>query len=60
MTDASEFLKTTSNFLDDSLKEVQKEIKELETHGGAAVELSHQIIHDGLVELRSLLSEIRE
>ncbi len=60
MTDASEFLKTTSNFLDASLHEVYKEIETLEKSGGATVELSHQAIEDGLVELRSLLTEIKE
>ena len=60
MTDASEFLKTTSNFLDASLHEVYKEIEILEKSGGATVESSHQAIQDGLAQLRSLLTEIKE
>ncbi|MBW4558090.1 MAG: hypothetical protein KME59_19580 [Trichormus sp. ATA11-4-KO1] len=59
MTDATEFLKNTSNFLDASLDAVNKEINDLKTSGGATVESSHQAIQDGLVELRSLLTEIQ-
>ncbi|MBR8833659.1 MAG: hypothetical protein DSM106950_06375 [Stigonema ocellatum SAG 48.90 = DSM 106950] len=60
MTDGLEFLKTTSIFLDASLHEVYKEIDTLEKSGGGTVESSHQAIQDGLVELRSLLTEIQE
>jgi hypothetical protein len=60
MTDASEFLKTTSHFLDASLNEVYKEIETLEKSGGATVQSSHQAIQDGLAQLRSLLTEIKE
>ncbi|MBD2667351.1 hypothetical protein B6N60_04588 [Richelia sinica FACHB-800] len=59
MTDATEFLKNTSNFLDISLEAVNKEINDLKTSGGATVESSHEAIQDGLVELRSLLTEIQ-
>lgn len=60
MTDASEFLSTTSNFLDASLNEVKNRIKELEESGGATVESSHQAIKGGLADLRSLITEIKD
>lgn len=56
----SEFFKNTNNFLDASIKAVKQDIDDLKTSGGATVEPTHQAIQDGLVELRSLLSEIQE
>lgn len=59
MTDTSEFLSNTNNFLDASLFEVQNRIVEIEKSGGATVESSHQAIQDGLADLRSLIVEIK-
>ncbi|MBO3457752.1 hypothetical protein G7B40_021535 [Aetokthonos hydrillicola Thurmond2011] len=60
MSFTSEFVTSTRNFADASLTAVDKEIEALEKSGGATVELSHQIIQDGLVELCSLLTQIKE
>ena len=59
MTDTSEFLSNTNNFLDASLFEVQNLIMEIEKSGGTTVESSHQAIQDGLADLRSLIVEIK-
>ncbi|KAF3890430.1 hypothetical protein DA73_0400037005 [Tolypothrix bouteillei VB521301] len=61
MTIADEFLKSTSHFLDASLQEARKQIETLQKSGsGTIVESSHQAIQDGLEELHSLLTEIKE
>lgn len=59
MTESSDFLNSTNNFLDASLTEVNNRIEELEALGGATVESSHRAIQDGLAKLRNLISEIK-
>ncbi|MBE9119630.1 hypothetical protein IQ269_02130 [Tychonema sp. LEGE 07199] len=59
MTESSDFLNSTNNFLDASLSEVKNRIEELEASGGGTVESSHRDIQDGLVKLRNLISEIK-
>jgi DNA-binding Lrp family transcriptional regulator len=59
MTEASEFLNTTNNFLDASLTEVNNRIEELEVSGGATVESCHRAIQDGLAKLRNLITEVK-
>ena len=59
MTESTEFLNSTNNFLDASLTEVNNRIEELEALGGATVESSHRAIQDGLAKLRNLISEIK-
>jgi hypothetical protein len=59
MTEASEFVDSTNNFLDASLTEVNNRIEELEVSGGATVESCHRAIQDGLARLRNLITEIK-
>jgi hypothetical protein len=59
MTEASEFVGSTNNFLDASLTEVNNRIEELEVSGGATVESCHRAIQDGLARLRNLITEIK-
>lgn len=59
MTEASEFVGSTNNFLDASITEVNNQIELLERSGGATVESSHQAIQDGLARLRNLITEIK-
>ena len=59
MTEASQFIGSTNNFLDASITEVKDRIEELESSGGATVESSHKAIQDGLAKLRNLITEIK-
>ena len=59
MTESSEFLNSTNNFLDASLTEVNNRIEELEVSGGGTVESSHRAIQDGLAKLRNLITEVK-
>ena len=59
MTESSDFLNSTNNFLDASLTEVKNRIEELEASGGATVESSHKSIQDGFAKLRNLITEIK-
>ncbi|MEG4504199.1 protein DpdH [Microcoleus sp. F6_B4] len=59
MTEASEFVGSTNNFLDASLTEVNNRIEDLEVYGGATVESCHRAIEDGLAKLRNLITEIK-
>jgi len=59
MTDASEFLNATKNFLDTSLNRAQTDIENLLSAEGGTVESSHQGIQAGLEQLRSLVTEIK-
>ncbi|MEG4624821.1 protein DpdH [Microcoleus sp. w1-18aA5] len=59
MTEASEFVGSTNNFLDASLTEVNNRIEDLEVSGGATVESCHRAIEDGLAKLRNLITEIK-
>ncbi|HEY9298852.1 MAG TPA: hypothetical protein VIQ31_21345, partial [Phormidium sp.] len=58
MTEASEFVGSTNNFLDASITEVNNRIEDLEVSGGATVESCHRAIEDGLAKLRNLITEI--
>ncbi len=59
MTAAKEFLSTTKSFFDTSLNRAQTDIENLLSAEGGTVESSHQAIHAGLAELRSLATEIK-
>lgn len=59
MTEASEFVGSTNNFLDESITEVNNRIEDLEVSGGATVESCHRAIQDGLAKLRNLITEIK-
>ncbi|MFS8118815.1 MAG: hypothetical protein ACMG55_10040 [Microcoleus sp.] len=59
MTESTDFLNSTNNFLDASLTEVKNRIEDLEASGCAKVESSHKSIQDGLAKLRNLISEIK-
>ena len=59
MTEASEFVGSTNNFLDASITEVNNRIEALEVSGGATVESCHRAIEDGLAKLRNLITEIK-
>ncbi|MEG4446726.1 protein DpdH [Microcoleus sp. AT9_B5] len=59
MTESSEFLNSTNNFLDASLAEANNRIEELEVSGGGTVESSHRAIQDGLAKLRNLITEVK-
>ena len=59
MTEASEFVGSTNNFLDNSITEVNKRIEDLEVSGGATVESCQRAIQDGLTKLRNLITEIK-
>ena len=59
MTEASEFVGSTNNFLDASITEADNRIEELEVSGGATVESCHRAIQDGLARLRNLITEIK-
>ncbi|MEG4228099.1 protein DpdH [Microcoleus sp. N9_B2] len=59
MTEASEFVGSTNNFLDASITEVNNRIEDLEVSGGATVESCHRAIEDGLAKLRNLITEIK-
>ncbi|TAH31244.1 MAG: hypothetical protein EAZ10_01250 [Oscillatoriales cyanobacterium] len=59
MTEASEFLGNTNNFLDASISDVNNQIELLERSGGATVESCHRAIQDGLARLRNLITEIK-
>ncbi|MEG4802113.1 protein DpdH [Microcoleus sp. ARI1-B5] len=59
MTESADFIKSTNNFLDASLKEVKNRIEELEVSGGGTVESSHRAIQDGLAKLRNLITEVK-
>jgi hypothetical protein len=59
ITDSSEFLDNTNNFLDASILEAKSRIAELEKSGGATVESSYQAICEGLANLRNLMNEIK-
>ncbi|MEA5506975.1 protein DpdH [Halotia wernerae UHCC 0503] len=59
ITDSSEFLDNTNNFLDASILEANSRIAELEKSGGATVESSYQEICEGLANLRNLMNEIK-
>jgi hypothetical protein len=59
MTEASEFVGSTNNFLDASIIEVNDRIEDLEVSGGATVESCHRAIQDGLAKLRNLITEIK-
>jgi len=59
MTEASEFVGSTNNFLDASITEANNQIEVLEVSGGATVESCHRAIQDGLAKLRNLITEIK-
>ena len=59
ITDSSEFLKNTNNFLDASILEAKSRITELEAPGVATEEYSYQEICEGLANLRNLMNEIK-
>lgn len=59
MTETSEFVSSTNNFLDASINDVNNRIEELEASGGATVESCHQAIQHGLARLRNLITEIK-
>lgn len=59
MADASEFLITTSDFLDSSLNRVQTDVSNLQAAEGGTVESSHQALQAGLADLHSLVTEIK-
>ncbi|MEP6516368.1 protein DpdH [Microcoleus vaginatus] len=59
MTEGSEFVGSTNNFLDASITEVNNRIEKLEVSGGATVESCHRAIQDGLTKLRNLITEIK-
>ena len=59
MTEASEFVGSTNNFLDASITEANNRIEDLEVSGGATVESCHRAIEDGLAKLRNLITEIK-
>lgn len=59
MKDASEFLKETNSFLDTSITRAQNDIGQLKSNEGGTVESSLQAIENGLVQLHSLVTEIR-
>ncbi|MEG4009461.1 protein DpdH [Microcoleus sp. Pol11C1] len=59
MTDASEFVGSTNNFLDASITEANNQIEVLEVSGGATVESCHRAIEDGLAKLQELITEIK-
>jgi len=59
ITDSSEFLDNTNNFLDTSILEAKAGIAKLEEPGGATIESSYKEIGDGLAKLQSLINEIK-
>ncbi|MHC5916395.1 MAG: hypothetical protein ACYTXE_36665, partial [Nostoc sp.] len=59
ITDSSEFLDNTKNFLDTSILEAKSRIAELEKSDAATVESSYQEICEGLANLRNLMNEIK-
>ncbi|MEH2380423.1 MAG: protein DpdH [Nostoc sp.] len=59
ITDSSDFLKNTNNFLDASILEAKSRIAELEKSDAATVESSYQEICEGLANLRNLMNEIK-
>lgn len=59
MTEASEFVGSTNNFLDDSITKANNQIEALEVSGGATVESCHRAIEDGLAKLQELFTEIK-
>jgi DNA-binding transcriptional regulator YbjK len=59
ITDSSDFLKNTNNFLDASILEAKSRIAELEKSDAATVESSYQEICEGLAKLRNLMNEIK-
>ncbi|MEH2026837.1 protein DpdH [Nostoc sp.] len=59
ITDSSEFLDNTNNFLDASILEAKSRIAELEQSDGATVESSYEEICEGLANLRNLMNEIK-
>ena len=59
MTEASEFVGSTNNFLEASINEANNQIEVLEMSGGATVESCHRAIQDGLAKLRNLITEIK-
>ncbi len=60
ITDSSEFLKNTNNFLDASILKAKSCIAEIEAPGGAKSESSYQQeIYEGLANLRKLMNEIK-
>jgi ribosome-binding protein aMBF1 (putative translation factor) len=59
ITDSSEFLDNTNNFLDASILEAKSRIAELEKSDAATVESSYQEICEGLASLRNLMNEIK-
>ncbi|MEG4274023.1 MULTISPECIES: protein DpdH [unclassified Microcoleus] len=60
MTEASEFVGSTNNFLEASITEVNNQIEVLEVSGGATVESCHRAIQDGLAKLRNLITDIKD
>jgi hypothetical protein len=59
ITDSSEFLDNTNNFLDASILEAKSRVAELEKSDAATVESSYQEICEGLANLRNLMNEIK-
>lgn len=59
MSETSEFVSSTNNFLDTSINDVNNRIEELEASGGATVESCHQAIQHGLARLQNLITEIK-
>jgi hypothetical protein len=60
MNDASEFLKETKDFLNQSTVRVQDEIIQLQSVEGISIETLLQSIQDRVTELQNLLKEIKE
>lgn len=59
MNDASEFLKVTNSFLDESMNRAQSQIDQLKSTEGGTVEFHLTAIESGLSKLQSLLMEIK-
>ena len=59
ITDSSDFLRHTNNFLELSILDAQNSIADLAQSGGENVESCHQVIKEGLSTLRNLINEIK-
>lgn len=60
ITESSDFIRYTNNFLDASILEAQNQISNLSQSGGGLVESCQQEIKKGLINLQQLLNEIKE